>query len=80
MKAGQFGIITKLGTEGNMKDLSWDMRCTNQFSKKDSIVQGKSVTLFRPWRNNPSGPRRPHYRGFMITLRHTTLVINPLDE
>jgi hypothetical protein len=29
----------------------------------------------------PSGPRSPHYRGFMITLRHTTLrrrrVISP---
>jgi len=28
----------------------------------------------------PSGPMPPHYRGFMITLRHTTLGRTPLDE
>jgi hypothetical protein len=28
----------------------------------------------------PSGPRPAHYRGFTITLRHTTLGRNPLDE
>jgi hypothetical protein len=28
----------------------------------------------------PSGPRPSHYRGFMITLRHTTLRRTPLDE
>jgi len=28
----------------------------------------------------PSGPRPPHYRGFTITLRHTTFVRTPLDE
>ena len=28
----------------------------------------------------PSGPGSPHYRGFMITLRHTTLGRTPLDE
>jgi hypothetical protein len=28
----------------------------------------------------PSGPGPPHYRGFMITLRHTTLGRTPLDE
>ena len=33
-----------------------------------------SVRLFSPpWRNSPSGSRPPHYRGFTITLRHTTL-------
>jgi hypothetical protein len=29
---------------------------------------------------DPSGPGRPHYRGFTITLRHTTLGRTPLDE
>ena len=29
---------------------------------------------------HPNGPRPPHYRGFMITLRHTTLGRTPLDE
>ena len=28
----------------------------------------------------PSGPRPPHYPGFTITLRHTTLGRTPLDE
>jgi len=28
----------------------------------------------------PSGPRPPHYRGFMITLRHVTLSTFLLDE
>jgi len=28
----------------------------------------------------PSGPRPPHYRGFIITLRNTTLGRTPLDE
>jgi len=32
------------------------------------------------WRNSPSGPRPPHYRGFTITLRHTTLGRTPLDK
>jgi hypothetical protein len=28
----------------------------------------------------PSGPGHPHYRGFTITLRHSTLDRTPLDE
>jgi hypothetical protein len=28
----------------------------------------------------PSGPGPPHYRGFTITLRHTTVGRTPLDE
>jgi len=28
----------------------------------------------------PSGPGPPHYRGFTITLRHTTRCRTPLDE
>jgi hypothetical protein len=39
-----------------------------------------NMTFFLPWRNNTSGPRPPHYRGFTITLRHTTLGRTPLDE
>jgi len=30
--------------------------------------------------NPPRGPWPPHYRGFTITLRHTTLSRTPLDE
>jgi hypothetical protein len=36
--------------------------------------------FFLPWRNSPSGPRPPHYRGFVITLRHSTLSRTPLEE
>jgi hypothetical protein len=28
----------------------------------------------------PCGPRPPHYRGYTIILRHTTLGRTPLDE
>ena len=79
MKAGQFGITTTLATEGNMKDPKWDVQCTNRFSKK-RLHSTRKKREFRPWRNNPSGPRRPYYRGFVITLRHTKLVRTPLDE
>jgi len=38
------------------------------------------VTSFLPWYNSPpSGPRPLHYRGFTITLRHTTLGKTALD-
>jgi len=30
--------------------------------------------------NSPSRPRPPHYRGFTITLRHTTLGSTPLEQ
>jgi len=36
--------------------------------------------FFLPWRNSASGPRLPHYRGFMITLRYTTLGRTPMEE
>ena len=36
--------------------------------------------IFLTWRNSPSGPRPPHYRGFVIILRHTTVSRNTLDE
>jgi hypothetical protein len=36
--------------------------------------------IFLPWCNSPSGPRRPHYRGFTIKFIHAILCTNPLDE
>jgi len=39
-----------------------------------------TMDFFLPWRKAPSGPWPPHYRGFMITLRHTTFCRTPLDE
>jgi len=40
-------------------------------SKWDIFFHGPSA---------PSGPRPPHYRGFMITIRYTELGRTPLDE
>ena len=36
--------------------------------------------IFSHGATTPSGPRRPHNRGFTITLRHITLGTNPLDK
>jgi len=33
-----------------------------------------------PGATAPTGPSSPHYRGFTIRLRHTTLGRTPLDE
>jgi hypothetical protein len=30
------------------------------------------------WLDSPSGPRPPHYRGFVITFRHTTRLVGPI--
>jgi hypothetical protein len=39
-----------------------------------------SVVFFSSGATAPSEPGPPHYRGFTITLRHTTLGRTPLDE
>jgi len=36
--------------------------------------------VFTKAQQHPSGPRSPHYRGFVITLRHTELGRTSLDE
>ena len=36
--------------------------------------------FFPPCLTSPSGPEPPSYRGFTITIRHTTLGRTPLDE
>ena len=36
--------------------------------------------IFSVAQQPPSGPRPPHWRGFTITLRHTTLGQTPLEE
>ena len=38
------------------------------------------IYFLSPWHNSPIGPRFPHYRGFMITLRHNTISRTSLDE
>ena len=39
-----------------------------------------TTDFFFQWRNSPSGPGPPHYRGFTIILRHTTRGRTPLHE
>jgi hypothetical protein len=39
-----------------------------------------SIITFVSWLDSPSGPGPPHYRGFTITLRHTTRGRTHLDE
>jgi len=39
-----------------------------------------NIIFFYHGATAPVGPRPPHYRGFAITLRHTTLGTAPLDE
>jgi len=38
------------------------------------------LVFFTMAQQPPRGPRPPHYRGFIITLRHTTLGRAPLDQ
>jgi hypothetical protein len=57
---------------------SFDARIWNLLISRCLVC--RTNYLFLPWRNSPSGPRSPHCQGFTITLRHTTLVMTPLDE
>ena len=56
-------------------------------SARNRIVWHNKYTIFSewnifllPWRNSPIEARPSRYRGFTITLRHTTLGRTPLDE
>jgi len=44
------------------------------------LITKSSSTFFPHDATAPSGPGPPHFRGFTITLRHTTLGRTPLDE
>ena len=44
------------------------------------IQRNKIIFFFLHGATAHSGPRPPHYRGFTITLRHTTLGRTPLDQ
>ena len=48
-------------------------------SKYNEVIYAPQHFFLR-WRNWSSGARPPHYRGFTITLRHTTLSRSPLYE
>ena len=44
------------------------------------VSEGYKSTFFSHGAAAPSGPGLPHFGGFTITLRHTTLGRTPLDE
>ena len=44
------------------------------------FLQTEVTVVERDITTAPSGPGPPHYRGFTITLRHTTLSWTPLNE
>ena len=45
-----------------------------------SVVTNKFLISHPHAATAPGEPSPPHYRGFTITLRHSTLVKSPLDE
>jgi len=45
-----------------------------------SLSSLQAIHYFPQGTTAPSGPEPPHYRGFTITLRHTTLSRTPLYE
>jgi len=52
------------------------------FLRKEEDCKEKQLSYISPphGATAPYGPGPPHYRGFMITLRHTTLGRSLLDE
>jgi len=52
----------------------------SQFHLANPKTTVNTNTVFCNGKNAPSGPGSPHYRGFPITLRHTTCFKTPLDE
>jgi len=44
------------------------------------FVSSKRILFHDPTAPHPSGSRPPHYRGFKITLRNTTVGRTPLDK
>ena len=65
------GISTGLNRRG--VGLSTDLRLLLKLRMSGAIPPTHCV-------KSPSGPVHPHYQGFTITLRHTTLGRTPLDE
>ena len=70
---------------------SWSVNLTNVTDAFPQTLKSNSRALSElgcslllpvssPWRNSPPADPGPHYQGFTITLRHTTLGITPLDE
>jgi len=57
-----------------------DARSAAKLLYQLSYLSHVLLLLFFPWLGSLSGPRPPHFLGYAITLRHTTLCRNPLDN
>jgi hypothetical protein len=53
------------------------MQATNLKISENKTAAYMKIIL---WPDSPTGHGPPHYRGFMITIRHNTLGWTPLDE
>jgi len=65
---------------GSTSDWNKKIHSISSAIRYSRIIKVFNYTIILPWRNSPFGPRPPHYWGFMIILRHTTLCRTPLDE
>jgi len=62
-----------------LTSLFMQISCVQMIGIQNWKFISQNSSSFLPLRDSPSGPRLPH-RGFVITLRHTTLGRTPLDE
>jgi len=76
-----------LAVYGNFMDMrrsNWITTLLSYFLLKHVLYHPKSLTWITTFSLHgaaaPSRPGPPHYRGFTITLRHTTVGRTPLDE
>jgi hypothetical protein len=59
-------MYTQVRPSGEILRIMW-LCCGLKLASPD--IHNARFSFFLPWRNNPSGPRPPLYRGFMITLK-----------
>jgi hypothetical protein len=60
--------------------ISTSLSINNAALSKKFLFRTRDKLSFYNGVTAPSGPGPPHYRGFTITLRHTTLGRTPLEE
>ena len=74
------------GADGRDESRMWAVGCRPLVGARSQTMNTVGaaaymyIYLFSHGATAPSGPGPPHYRGFTITFRHTTLGRTPLDE
>jgi hypothetical protein len=68
------------GDDGRDESRMWAVGARSQTMNTVGAAAYMYIYLFFHGATAPSGPGPPHYRGFTIILRHTTLGRTPLDE